>query len=154
MAHELAHQWWGIGVACRDWSEFWLNEGIASFMADVFLGERYGQARYDKEIKAAQQTYEDLKSMGKDHALSYQGKGEQEVGGRLPYSKGAWVLHILRRRVGEDIFCIGLKEYTQSHWGQTATSKDLQAAMGEGSQVGLRRLLRAMGLSLAAAAVQ
>jgi aminopeptidase N len=33
LAHELAHQWWGNMVTCRDWTEFWLNEGVATFMA-------------------------------------------------------------------------------------------------------------------------
>ena len=35
-AHEFAHQWWGNGVTCRDWTHFWLNEGIATFMADAY----------------------------------------------------------------------------------------------------------------------
>jgi aminopeptidase N len=100
LAHELAHQWWGIGIACRDWSDVWLNEGIATFMADVFLGEQFGLPRYQHEIDIAQQIYEKLKAAGKDHALSYRGKGENEVGGRLPYMKGAWVLHLLKQRMG------------------------------------------------------
>lgn len=133
LAHELAHQWWGIGIACRDWSDVWLNEGIATFMADVFLGEQFGLPRYQHEIDIAQQIYEKLKAAGKDHALSYRGKGENEVGGRLPYMKGAWVLHLLKQRMGDDAFWHGLQIYTRTNWGRTVTSEDFQAAMQRAS---------------------
>ncbi len=129
LAHELAHQWWGIGLACREWGDFWLNEGVATFMADVFLGERYGQGRYEHEIEIAHTNYDRLKAAGKDHALCYRGKGESEVGGNLPYYKGAWVLHLLRRQLGEQVFWQGFKTYTRANWGRTVTSKDFQAAM-------------------------
>ena len=43
-AHEFAHQWWGNGVTCRDWTHFWLNEGIATFMADAYKERRFGRA--------------------------------------------------------------------------------------------------------------
>jgi aminopeptidase N len=129
MAHELAHQWWGIGLACGTWGDFWLNEGIATFMADVWLGERYGAARYEKEIESAHKIYEGLKETGKDHALCYAGKAENEVSGRLPYDKGAWVLHLLRQDVGEEVFWHGFRIYTRTHMGQTVSSKDFQNAM-------------------------
>lgn len=130
LAHELAHQWWGIGLACRDWSDFWLNEGIATFMADVFLGQQYGPARYKHEIELAQQTYDALKRSGKDHALCYRERNfEKEVGGRLPYNKGAVVLDLLKQQLGDDVFWAGFKAYTREHWGKTVTSEDLQSSM-------------------------
>ena len=44
LAHELAHQWWGIALTGRDWSDFWLNEGVATFVADAFPREAIRQA--------------------------------------------------------------------------------------------------------------
>ena len=44
-AHEFAHQWWGNMVTCRDWNHFWLNEGIATFIAAAYLEHRFGRAR-------------------------------------------------------------------------------------------------------------
>jgi aminopeptidase N len=130
LAHELAHQWWGIGVACREWSDFWLNEGMATFMADVYLGEEYGKARYEHEIEIARQTYEGLRAAGKDRALCYRDwKSERDAGGRLPYFKGAWVLHLLKQRLGEEVFWRGFRGYTRANWGRSATSRDLQSAM-------------------------
>ena len=130
LAHELAHQWWGIGLACRDWADFWLNEGVATFMADVFLGDLYGPARYKHEIELAQQSYDGLKRAGKDHALCYRERNfEKEVGGRLPYNKGAVVLDLLRQQLGDEVFWKGFKTYTRENWGKTVTSENLQSAM-------------------------
>jgi len=60
LAHELAHQWWGISVTCADWSDFWLNEGIATYMAEAFLEKRYGKERYNKEIEHSHHVYREL----------------------------------------------------------------------------------------------
>jgi aminopeptidase N len=133
LAHELAHQWWGIGVACESWSHFWLNEGVASFMADVFLGEQYGQARYEQEIESARSIYSELKASGRDHPLCYMGwKSEKDAGGRLPYVKGAWVLHLLKQRVGDEAFWRGFRIYTRKNWDKTATTRDFQSSMEQG----------------------
>ena len=139
MAHELAHQWWGIGVACRTWSDFWLNEGIASFMADVFLGEQYGAARYEDEIEMARNVYNGLKDSGKDRPLHFTDwKSEKDVGGRLPYSKGAWVLHLLKQQLGEETFWRGFSSYTRRNWGRTVTTGDFQLSMEQAAGMSLR----------------
>jgi len=130
LAHELAHQWYGIGIPCKDWSDFWLSEGMATFLADVFLGERFGAARYEKEIEDSHRTYERLKAEGKDRPLSFHGwTTPQQAGGRLPYHKGAWVLELLRRELGEELFWRGLKRYTAENWGKQVTSGDFQRSM-------------------------
>jgi len=138
LAHELAHQWWGIGVACRTWSDFWLNEGMATFMADVFLGEQYGPARYMHELAIARNIYDGLKVSGKDHPLCYtEWKSEKDAGGRLPYFKGALVLHLLKERLGEEVFWKGFRAYTRQCWGKTATSRDFQLCMEKAARTNL-----------------
>jgi aminopeptidase N len=58
MAHELAHQWWGNALTCRDWNHFWLNEGLATFLAFAYEERRFGPDVYAKEIAAAREDYE------------------------------------------------------------------------------------------------
>ena len=133
-AHELAHQWWGIGVTCRTWSDFWLNEGIATFLADVYLGERFGDTRYRREMERSRQVWEQLKQEGRDRPLHFTGwTTPQQAGGRLPYHKGAWVLHLLREEMGADAFWRGFEAYTREHWQGSATSEDLRQAMEHAS---------------------
>jgi len=130
LAHELAHQWWGIGVACESWTDFWLNEGIATFMANTFLENRYGKARYNEEMERSRLRWEEAKAAGKDHPLSFTGwKTPQEASGPVPYHKGAWMLHLLRQRMGEYKFWKGMEIYTGMYWGKTATSRDFEAVM-------------------------
>ena len=130
LVHEMAHQWYGIGIATRDWSDFWLSEGMASFLADVYLGEKFGSERYTKEIEAAHQNYEKMKAAGKDRPLSFHDWNKpNEAGGRLPYDKGAWVLHLLRQQMGDDAFWRGLRVYTKDNWGKQVTSRDFEKSM-------------------------
>ena len=130
LAHELAHQWYGIAIPANDWSDFWLSEGMATFLADAFLEQRYGKARYEKEIAHSKQIYDNLRTQGRDRPLYFtEWQIPSQAGGSLPYHKGAWVLSELRRQLGDDVFWRGLRAYTTAHWGSPVTSEYLQAAM-------------------------
>jgi aminopeptidase N len=139
LAHELAHQWYGIGIACRDWSDFWLNEGFATFFADAFLDQQFGHERYQQEIDKSRQIYEKLKAEGRDRALSFHDwTTDKQAGGEIPYQKGAWVLHLLRQQMGEDNFWRGMRVYTKDHWGGQVTSHDFQKSMEAASATSLK----------------
>jgi len=130
LAHELAHQWWGVGIPCADWSDFWLSEGLATFMADAFLEHRYGKARYQREIEQARSTYESLRDDGKDRPLSFTDwQTPQQAGGSIPYYKGAWVLDQLRRQLTDPVFWRGLRRYSIEHWGKPVTSDDFERSI-------------------------
>lgn len=132
LAHELAHQWYGVGIPCRDWSDFWLSEGMATYLADAFLGARYGAERFEREIARSRQIYEDLKQQGKDRPLSFHGwTTPQQAGGSLPYHKGAWVLEQLRQEIGDKPFWRGLQLYTEHYWSVPVTSAEFQKSMQE-----------------------
>jgi aminopeptidase N len=129
-AHELAHQWWGNGVTNASWRHFWLNEGIATFMAAAYLEHRFGRDAYLKQIDAARAKYEALAAAGKDHALVYDDWSSPSADDRtIVYDKGAYVLHRLRDEIGDDAFWAGLRRYTLSNWGRSVTTPDFQAAM-------------------------
>jgi len=130
LAHELAHQWYGVALPAKDWSDFWLSEGTATFLADAFLERRFGKARYDSEIANSKEIYDKLRAAGKDRPLFFTDwQNAQQAGGPLPYHKGAWVLSELRRQLTDEVFWRGWKAYTSTHWGHPVTSDDLQAAM-------------------------
>jgi aminopeptidase N len=127
IAHELAHQWWGDLVTCRDWAHLWLNEGFASYAEALWDEHRNGNDAYTYNLfqKAA-------------GAISG-GKTRPVVDRRYPtpstmfdsraYPKGAWILHMLRRRVGDDDFFKGVQLYGSGHRLQSAETSDFRRTM-------------------------
>jgi aminopeptidase N len=133
-AHEFAHQWWGNGVTCRDWNHFWLNEGLASFMADAYKEHRLGRAAYQTEIEASRARYERVRAAGHDRALVFPDWSHPSAEDRvLVYHKGAYVLHLLRERLGEHRFWEGIRDYTRAYMGKSVTTADFQKAMERAS---------------------
>jgi aminopeptidase N len=133
-AHEMAHQWWGIGVGCQAWTHFWLNEGMATFMADAYKEHRFGREEYLKEIEASQKLYEKVKNAGKDRSLVFPDWLHPTAEDRsLVYDKGAFVLHLLRAEMGEKQFWAGIRSYTKKYFGKSVVTSDFQASMQQAS---------------------
>ncbi len=140
LARELAHQWYGVGIPCADWSDLWLSEGLSTFMADAFLEKRYGKARYEKEIERSRSTFESLQADGKDRALSLADwQTPQQAGGQIPGDKGAVVLDLLRHQLSDEVFWRGLHRYTSQYWGKPVTSDELEKAMDAASAKNLTK---------------
>lgn len=131
-AHEFAHQWWGNMVTCRDWNHFWLNEGIATFMAAAYLEHRFGRAVYLREIETYRTNYEKVRAAGKDKSLVFPDWLRPTREDRtLVYDKGAYVMHLLREEMGERNFWKGLRSFTRRHFGKSVVTTDFAAAMEE-----------------------
>lgn len=131
-AHEFAHQWWGNMVTCRDWTHFWLNEGIATFMAAAYLEHRFGHAAYMHEIETYRTNYEKVRAAGKDKSLVFHDWLNPTREDRtLVYDKGAYVMHLLREEMGERAFWKGVQIFTRRHFGKSVVTSDFIAAMEE-----------------------
>ncbi len=135
MTHELAHQWWGVLVGIRSWSDFWLNEGMADFMADAYLEQFAGRGAYNRQMDAARQRMDELRAQGKDRPLHWeQWKDAHEALGPVPYCKGALFLNRLRSELGESAFWQGIALYSSRNARRLVDSRDFQHAMEEASQ--------------------
>lgn len=142
-AHELAHQWWGNGVTCRDWGHFWLNEGMAVFLSSAYKEHRFGREVYEADIDLYFQAYQGVVQKGQDKALVFADWDAPTVEDRtLVYYKGAYVLHLLREELGEQVFWEGIRQYTRKFWGQSVTTADFRAEMEQVSGRGLEGFFR------------
>lgn len=134
IAHELAHQWWGNLVTCETWSDFWLNEGMVTFLTAAFKEHQWGHDEYDRERAMTRLRYERALAEGKDRPLVFHGwKAPEEMSGPITYSKGALVLHLLRVHLGEQAFWAGLKDFTRAGAGGDVDSNDLRNALEKAS---------------------
>jgi aminopeptidase N len=134
-AHELAHQWWGNMVTCRDWTHFWLNEGLATFMASAYKERRFGREEYLREIGEYRANYEKVRDANKDRSLVFPDWNNPTREDRtLVYDKGAYVLHLLREELGEHSFWTGIRQYTRQYFGKSVTTSDFQRTMEQVSR--------------------
>jgi aminopeptidase N len=138
-AHEFAHQWWGNMVTCRDWNHFWLNEGIATFMAAAYIEHRFGREAYLREIETYHANYEKVRAAGKDKSLVFPDWNNPTREDRtLVYNKGAYVMHMLREEMGERAFWSGLRLFTRKHFGKSVVTGDFVSAMEEANGKSLK----------------
>ncbi|HEX8655603.1 MAG TPA: M1 family metallopeptidase [Allosphingosinicella sp.] len=138
IAHELAHQWWGNLVTAQTWRDFWLNEGIATFMTAAWKEHRFGAAAYRAELDTARARLGRAREAGWDRPLAFAGS-YPNIGTRraIQYSKGALFMDHLRTLLGDEAFWAGLRTFTRRHAGGSVTSIHLQRAM---EQAALRDL--------------
>jgi len=102
--HELAHQWWGDYITCRDWQHIWLNEGFASYCEALFREHYYGEAAYHEHMG-----YMEWLDGGTVYVEDT--SDVWAIFDLIVYDKGAWVLHMLRHVVGDSTFFDILKAY-------------------------------------------
>jgi len=144
IVHELIHSWWGNRITCRSWNDFWLNEGLTTFLQAAFKEVKWGRAAYQTEIANARRRYDDARRAGKERALSYDDwETPPDASGPITYSKGALIFELLRRRLGERAFWSGLRAYTLAGLKSGVTSQDLERAMETASGQDLKPLFDA-----------
>ena len=141
MAHELAHQWWGVAIGIRSWSDFWLNEGIAEYVSLLYFEHVRGREPFLAEIRKLQTHFEQLTATEPDRPLHFENwNNESDAVGDLPYVKGALFLHELRSAIGDKAFWRAMARYSQRNEGRLVDSSDLQRAFEETNTIDLRPL--------------
>lgn len=137
VAHELAHQWFGDLLTCRDWAHIWLNESFATYLDALWHEHAHGQDEYDVEM--LQNAARGIRA-GKERPIldrRYADPG-QMFDGRA-YPKGACVLHMLRRRLGDEGFRRGVQLYVKRHMDRSVETHDLRRALEDATGANLER---------------
>jgi len=132
ISHELGHQWFGDLITCKDWGDIWLNEGFATFMEAVWTESHYGKDQADFERwEAARQWMGDPGVFSKP-IVRHDFEDSSEFDNNA-YTKGGWVLYMLRQQIGEEAFYRGLKHYLEVNRGKNVVTADLAKAIEESS---------------------
>ena len=118
-AHELAHHWFGNLVTETSGTHHWLQEGFATYYAHLAEKEIFGE---DYFYWVMYQSAEQLKE------LSDQGKGESLLDPKASsltfYEKGAWALHVLSEKIGDEAFRKAIRSYLQKHKFKNVSTED------------------------------
>ena len=133
VAHELAHQWFGDLVTCKDWSHIWLNEGFATYYTHLFAGHLQGR---DQMLYGLYRDLNRLSALKEDTTAMVNRKYEHPSDmfrkyGSLSYTKGSWVLHMLRSSLGPDLFRKVVKTYLERHRHGNVVTDNLRAVIEE-----------------------
>jgi aminopeptidase N len=134
IAHELAHQWFGDYVTCRDWSHGWLNEGFATFFEHVDVEHHLGKDEYDYSIRADLDAYlAEANGRYRRPIVCQDYETPIDVFDRHLYQKGGIVLHMLRTMLGADVFWRSVNAYLTKHARSIVETRDLMRALEDGS---------------------
>jgi aminopeptidase N len=156
ISHELAHQWFGDLITCNSWEHIWLNEGFATYFTNLWFEHREGQppnpparghdayqdgviGNFDRVISVDRAVSPFQPAMA---SKAYDDPWEVFRRAANPYPKGAAVLHMLRQRLGDEVFFRALAVYVDRFKNRTPETNDLRRAIEEVSGESLEQFFR------------
>lgn len=119
--HELAHQWYGDMITCRNFDHLWLNEGFGTYAEALWVEHISGLAAYHTCVN-------EWLTQGVSTSVPLVGPNSDSFNGSVVYRKGAWVLHMLRHVIGDaNMFTLLRVWAADSHYAYgTALSLDFE----------------------------
>ena len=96
--HEFSHEWWGNLVTAKDWSDFWIHEGIGLYMQPLYLEKVYGRDHYLGYLKKYKKI-QNIKPVAPRGQITASEAYQPDI-----YNKGAWIVHTLRNYIGDETF--------------------------------------------------
>ncbi len=129
VSHELAHQWFGDFITCRDWQHIWLNEGFATYCEALYVEHVYNTTQHEFQYYVLEMIngyLDEAANLYKRPIVTKLYRDIDDLFDAHSYNKGGTVLHMLRHHVGEDDFKSSLKLYLDTFGNHTAESDDLR----------------------------
>jgi aminopeptidase N len=138
IAHEIAHQWFGDSVTESTWADLWLSESFATYFAGLFAQQYESEEAFQAYMKEAAEAAFAYERKTRTPIFDRDTEDLMKLLNANNYQKGAWVLHMLRSRLGDEMFFRGLRIYYRAHANGTASTEDLRAALERASRIDLR----------------
>lgn len=135
-AHEMGHMWFGNLVTPEWWNDIWLNEAFASWIMYKTADTYWPEGEFDREtLKGAlgAMTNDSLAAARQIREPVAHNDSIRDAFDSITYSKGAGVLAMLERYVGDENFRDGVRLHMDRHADGTATAEDFIASVAEGS---------------------
>ncbi|HEX9709086.1 MAG TPA: M1 family aminopeptidase [Candidatus Thermoplasmatota archaeon] len=139
VAHELAHQWFGDLLTCKDWSHAWLNESFATYFDSLFHEHEHGYDSFRYNMLGNARSYfgEDKEHYRRPIVTNVY-KEPTDIFDRHLYEKGSCVLHMLRHVLGDDLWWKSINTYVTDNRGGSVETVDLVNAVEKATGQNLR----------------
>jgi aminopeptidase N len=143
MAHEIAHQWFGDAASETNFSNVWLSEGFATYMTNVYLENKYGIDTLKKRLAFDRTNIFKFEKRRFTPIVDTTEKSDfLQLLNINSYQKGSWVLHMLRRKLGDSLFWKGIRNYYSKYDGGNANTDNLRQVMENASGQDLKQFFK------------
>ncbi len=133
IAHETAHQWFGDAVTTREWPHVWLSEGFATYFAALWTEHAHGDSAFVADMQRMRESVLANKMAMEKPVIDETLSDLRYVLNGLVYQKAGFVLHMLRREVGDSAFFRGIRSYYAAHRHGNALTSDFVQEMERAS---------------------
>jgi len=131
IAHEIAHQWFGDSASERNWYHVWLSEGFATYFENLFYENEYGRDSFVKKMKEDREKAIRYSKQSQSPIVDTTITDYLQLLSPNTYEKASWVLHMLRKDLGDELFWKGIKKYYVTYKYNNALSEDFQRVIEE-----------------------
>lgn len=125
IAHEIAHQWFGDMASEKSFAHLWLSEGFANYFTNFYIENKYGKDSAYKRWHGERKQVIAFAS-GSNRPVVDSTTDLMSLLNENSYQKGGWVLHMLRKEVGDTVFRKIIQTYYQEYKGSNADSRDFE----------------------------
>ena len=113
--HELAHEWWANLVTAPDWNDFWIHEGIGTYMQALYLERKFGTEAYHRKMSLDHERIINRGAVAprdpRPTSRMYFAQEGSDSPGIDIYMKGSWIVHTLRWLLGDEDFFLVLRRW-------------------------------------------
>ncbi|MFM7327572.1 MAG: M1 family metallopeptidase, partial [Bacteroidota bacterium] len=133
IAHESAHQWFGNSATESDWHHVWLSEGFATYFTHYYNEQTHGEPKRKSGMERDRAGILKSELLAKRPVVDTTITAIGDVLSIITYQKASFVLHMLRREVGDAAFMTGIRDYYARHRNGNALTPDFLGAMEKAS---------------------
>ena len=133
VSHEIAHQWFGDALTQTRWSHLWLSEGFATYFGALFFEQADGVENFRDRMRSSRERILASEVVRSGAVIDEDESNLYALLNDNNYPKGGWVLHMLRKRLGDETFFSGIRSYYAKYLHGTTLTDDFRAVMEEQS---------------------
>ena len=131
IAHEIVHQWFGNSASEIDWQHIWLSEGFATYFTDLYIQKTDGDETFQLRLKKEREDVLTFYKKKQTPIIDKENTNLMSLLNANSYEKGAWVLHMLRKKLGDETFWKGIKNYYEKYKLSNSSTNDFKKVMAE-----------------------